>query len=144
VAESLGPLVEEAGLTLEVPASTTPLEAPMDTARIERVLFNLLHNAIKFSEPGGTIRVRALRDGELLRCEVEDTGVGIPAEQIPKLFQRFSQLKEGSAKGGTGLGLSIAKAIVEAHGGTIGVESQLGVGSTFWFSLPFGGTGQAK
>ena len=136
VAVSLDPLVIEAGLTLSVPPEDARYEAPMDVARIERVLFNLLHNAIKFSRDGGTITVTARDEGDSLRCEVRDEGMGIPPEQLPRLFQRFSQLQEGSAKGGTGLGLSIAKAIVEAHGGAIGVESARGEGSTFWFTLP--------
>ncbi|MOA53390.1 Phytochrome-like protein cph1 [compost metagenome] len=71
-----------------------------------------------------------------LRCEVSDTGIGIPADQIERLFQRFSQLQSGSEKGGTGLGLSICRAIVEAHEGSIGVTSEPGVGSVFWFTIP--------
>ncbi|MNT85418.1 Alkaline phosphatase synthesis sensor protein PhoR [compost metagenome] len=68
---------------------------------------------------------------------MEDTGIGIASEEIPKLFQRFGQLQAGTRKvGGTGLGLSISKAIVEAHGGAIGVASELGKGSVFWFTLP--------
>jgi PAS domain S-box-containing protein len=136
VSESLRPQVEEAGLTLEVACRTQPLEAPMDAARVERVLVNLLHNAIKFTPRGGTIRVNAWIDGGCVHCEVADSGIGIPADQIPKLFVRFSQLKSGSEKGGTGLGLSICRAIVEAHDGTIGVRSEPGRGSTFWFSIP--------
>jgi PAS domain S-box-containing protein len=136
VSESLRPQVEEAGLTLEVDCHAQPLEAPMDTARVERVLVNLLHNAIKFTPRGGTIRVVAWTEGDCVHCEVADTGIGIAADQIPRLFVRFSQLKGGSEKGGTGLGLSICRAIVEAHDGTIGVRSEPGRGSTFWFSLP--------
>jgi two-component system sensor histidine kinase ResE len=79
------------------------------------------------------------KDDGGVRCEVIDTGAGIAEEDIPKLFQRFSQLQRGMAKGGTGLGLSISKSIVEAHGGHIGVKSRLGAGSTFWFTLPDGG-----
>ncbi|MFN3429979.1 MAG: ATP-binding protein, partial [Candidatus Sericytochromatia bacterium] len=136
VAESLGPQVDEAGLTLSIAPLAGPLVAPMDTSRIQRVLFNLLHNAIKFTPSGGTIEVRARREGDRLRCEVVDTGIGIAEDQIPRLFQRFSQLKSGSEKGGTGLGLSICRAIIDAHGGTIGVTSEPGRGSVFWFCLP--------
>ncbi|MNS19899.1 Non-motile and phage-resistance protein [compost metagenome] len=136
VTESLGPQIDEAGLTLAIAPIEDPLVAPMDTARIQRVLFNLLHNAIKFTPTGGTITVRARREGDSIRCEVIDTGIGIAEDQIPKLFQRFSQLKSGSEKGGTGLGLSICRAIVDAHGGDIGVKSAPGRGSTFWFCLP--------
>jgi signal transduction histidine kinase len=78
-----------------------------------------------------------MRDGELV-TEVKDTGIGIAPEDVPKLFQRFQQIEMGATRraGGTGLGLAITKALVEAHGGRIGVESQPGIGSTFWFTLP--------
>ncbi|MNR82085.1 Alginate biosynthesis sensor protein KinB [compost metagenome] len=136
VAESLKPQVDEAQLTLMVAAPETSLIAPMDAPRIERVLINLLTNAIKFTLPGGTIRLEARLDGDQLICEVQDSGEGIAPADIPKLFRHFSQLSNGMRRGGTGLGLSICKAIIEAHGGAIGVRSSLGKGSTFWFSLP--------
>jgi signal transduction histidine kinase len=130
------PQVAEArvALTLDLPDDELP--AVLDVDRIERVLINLVTNAIKFTPPGGTIRVRARQVDDCLRCEVTDTGVGIPKEDQSKLFLRFSQLGEAPRKGGTGLGLSITKAIVEAHGGHVGVESEPGQGSTFWFALP--------
>lgn len=116
-------------------ADVPPIEA--DDQRLSQVLYNLLGNAIKFTPAGGTVRVRLGVNG-LMRCEVRDSGPGIAAEDIPKLFKPFSQL---AAPGtlrvrGTGLGLSISKALVEAHGGEIGVESEPGRGSTFWFTLP--------
>lgn len=75
--------------------------------------------------------------GSVLRCEVQDSGIGIAAADVPRLFKRFSQLEAGVRQGtGTGLGLSISKALVEAHGGTIGVKSKPGRGCTFWFTLP--------
>ncbi|MNX98191.1 Alkaline phosphatase synthesis sensor protein PhoR [compost metagenome] len=95
-------------------------------------------NAIKFSPAGGAITVRLARAADGVRCEVEDAGIGIAPEDVPKLFQRFSQLEAGRRKGGTGLGLSICKAFVEAHGGTIGVRSAPDQGSVFWFVLPTG------
>ncbi|HEY9723422.1 MAG TPA: CHASE domain-containing protein, partial [Oscillatoriaceae cyanobacterium] len=137
VAASFAPMLKESHLDLalrfEAPEA---LEVRMDAARIERVLFNLSHNAIKFTPAGGTIVVRTSREDGVLRCEVVDSGIGIAPEQTAKLFQRFSQLEPGSHKGGTGLGLSIAKAIIEAHEGKIGVTSAPGKGSTFWFTLP--------
>lgn len=136
--EPLAPLAARKGLTLvnRVPATLPALEA--DPQRIGQVLSNLLANAIKFTPEGGRIELRALREGEHLRCEVEDTGVGIASEDFPKLFQRFSQLDSSYTRrvGGAGLGLSIVKGLVEAHGGTLGVQSELNRGSVFWFTLP--------
>lgn len=113
------------------------LRGPMDPQRIEQVVANLLGNALKFSEPGGQVEVVAARQGNRLRVEVTDNGPGIAPAEVPRLFQRFAQLEAGLRKaGGTGLGLSIARALVEAHGGAIGVLSRPGEGSTFWFELP--------
>ncbi len=136
VAESLRPQIEDAQLALSLDTEAAPLVVAMDEPRIERVLINLLTNAIKFTPPGGSIRLEARLDGDRVICEVKDTGEGIAPADVPKLFRHFSQLKNGVKRGGTGLGLSICKAIVEAHGGAIGVRSTLGQGSTFWFSLP--------
>ncbi len=137
VVESLKPQVDEARLRLEVSLPEEPLILRMDPQRIGQVLINLLGNALKFTPAEGRIQVRARLEQERLLCEVEDTGPGIAPEDIPKLFQRFRQLDAGVSKGkGTGLGLSISKALVEAHGGAIGVRSELGKGSTFWFELP--------
>jgi signal transduction histidine kinase len=136
IVESLLPQVEEARLSIRVSLPEQPLEILADAERIERVISNLLSNAIKFTPPGGRIEIRACLEGDHLRCEVEDSGVGIAAEDLSKLFRPFSQLESGIRKGGTGLGLSISKSIVEAHGGTIGVASEPGKGSTIWFTLP--------
>ena len=137
VAGSLEPQARDGRLTLEIDVPEEPLEVPMDAQRIGQVLLNLVHNAVKFTAPGGAVTVRAGVVGELVRCEVTDTGIGIAEADQSKLFQRFSQLESGlRTGGGTGLGLSISKAIIEAHGGQIGVESQPGQGSTFWFTLP--------
>ncbi|MNX81688.1 Non-motile and phage-resistance protein [compost metagenome] len=111
-----------------------------DEKRIGQVLHNLLSNAIKFTPPGGRITVRAEATRETLRCAVSDTGPGISAEDVPRLFKRFSQLSGVPGLSGNGLGLSISKALVEAHGGAMGVESEgPGRGSTFWFTLPLTG-----
>jgi len=108
------------------------------------VLTNLLSNAIKFSAPEGRIEVRAEMEGPMLRVSVRDCGGGIAAADIHKLFRKFSQIDSGSTRrvGGTGLGLVICKGIVEQHGGTIGVESVPGEGSTFYFLLPRTGVQQ--
>ncbi|MNT56899.1 Non-motile and phage-resistance protein [compost metagenome] len=104
-----------------------------------------MNNAIKFTPEGGTIRVRACLvenpgSGALpaIRCEVTDTGIGIAPGDLAKLFKPFSQVDMSSTRqvGGTGLGLTISKSLVDAHHGQIGVESEPGKGSTFWFTLP--------
>ncbi|MNX76394.1 Alkaline phosphatase synthesis sensor protein PhoR [compost metagenome] len=136
IAESFRPLIEDAGIHLILEGVDEPLQACMDRQRIGQVLSNLIQNAITFTPAGGTVRVRAQRVGDAIRCEVIDSGEGIAAKDLSKLFTRFGQLESGRAKGGTGLGLSISKALIEAHRGTIGVVSEPGRGSTFWFTLP--------
>jgi PAS domain S-box-containing protein len=137
VLESLRPQAEEARLTLVHCLADGSVELELDTRRIGQVLTNLLSNAIKFAPGGSTVRVVTFQRGDRVRCEIEDAGPGIPPADLPKLFQRFSQLEAGVATGkGSGLGLSISKALVDAHGGSIGVRSTPGVGSTFWFELP--------
>jgi signal transduction histidine kinase len=133
---------EEAGVTIrsEIPSGLPPVLA--DQVRLKQVLFNLLTNAVKFTPPTGTITVTARSaDGQdgLLAIAVRDSGIGIKAEDIPRLFTDFSQLEAGRApeKRGTGLGLSITKKLVELHGGRICVESEgEGRGSVFRFTLP--------
>lgn len=126
---------KQLSLTLEAPAD---LEAEVDPRRIVQVLTNLVDNAIKFTPTGGEIRIRVRGEGDGILTEVSDTGPGISEEGIEKLFKPFSQVDMSSTRrvGGTGLGLTISKALVEAHGGQIGVRSRLGAGSTFWFWLP--------
>jgi signal transduction histidine kinase len=106
---------------------------------IARVFWNLISNAIKFTPPGGSIRVGAQPFGSDVRFSVADNGAGISEEHLPHVFERFWQ--EEADRRGTGLGLYISKGIVEAHGGRIGVESQIGVGTTIWFTLPVQDTG---
>jgi len=137
IVESLRPQAQEAQVSVEAVLPDLPLAAPMDPQRITQVLANMVSNALKFTPQEGRIVVSAFAEGDHLRCEVADTGIGITPEDVPRLFQRFSQMDAGSRKiGGTGLGLSISKALVEAHGGAIGVRSEVGKGSTFWFTLP--------
>jgi PAS domain S-box-containing protein len=137
VLESLRPQAGEMHVTLAAELPDGPLTLEVDPERIGQVLTNLLSNAIKFSPKGGTVTVSACRRGAHVRCEITDAGPGITNADMSRLFKRFSQLEAGVGMGkGTGLGLSISKALVEAHGGTIGVESTPGAGSTFWFELP--------
>ena len=131
----LEPLVAEKSLSLREELPEYLPRANVDARRIVQVLENLVSNAVKHTAPGGTIRIRAeSTDGEV-RIAVRDSGTGIPPENRPRLFDRFWQAV-GARRGGAGLGLAIAKGIVEAHGGRIWVESQVGVGSTFTFSIP--------
>jgi signal transduction histidine kinase len=99
------------------------------------VLANLLGNAVKFTPAGGTVTVEALADDAEVRVAVRDTGPGIPEDEQPRLFQRHWQSRATAARG-SGLGLYIAKGLVEAHGGRLWVDSTLGAGSTFTFTLP--------
>jgi two-component system CheB/CheR fusion protein len=127
-------------IELAIAPDLAPIQA--DRQRLRQVVTNLVGNAIKFGAEGDVITVRASSGPEGFRCEVEDHGDGIAAEDIPKLFQRFTQLDTGNTRkaGGAGLGLSIVKALVEAHGGAAGVRSEPGVRTVFWFTLP----GQAR
>jgi signal transduction histidine kinase len=112
-----------------------------DRGRLRQVLLNLLSNAIKFTTDGGRITLSAQLAGDRVRVAVSDSGIGIAPDDQQKLFREFVQL-DGSASRryeGTGLGLALSKRLVELHGGAIGVESQLGKGSTFWFTVPRGG-----
>jgi signal transduction histidine kinase len=122
---------------VETAASIPPALADRD--RIEQVLVNLLDNAIKYSPPGGTVRVRILRgaDGGV-RVEVEDEGIGIPAAELARIGERFyrADRARSRAEGGSGLGLAIARALVEAHGGRLWLESEEGQGTVARFSLP--------
>lgn len=122
--------------TAELPEGLPEVLADPD--RVVQVLSNLLSNAGKFTPEGGAIAVKAERlpDQPVLRVSVTDTGVGIPAEAMPHLFERFFQTAAGQAAGGTGLGLSISKTLIEAQGGQMGATSEEGRGTTLWFTLP--------
>jgi signal transduction histidine kinase len=123
------------GIRLEADVSDPELLVCADSARVQQVLGNLLSNALKFTEPGGQVVVRARPAGGKALVEVCDTGPGIAAEHISHLFEKFWQERAGDRRG-IGLGLVIAKGIVEAHGGRLWVESTPGRGSTFAFTLP--------
>lgn len=117
------------------------VDCKMDIERINRVLVNLLNNAIKFSPNNSTITTSCKKVGDTLQFEVSDQGAGIPEDKVDSVFEKFKQVGTGSEgeKKGSGLGLAICKSMIEAHGGKIGVRSVLGQGSTFWFTLPIAG-----
>ncbi|GIW40710.1 MAG: hypothetical protein KatS3mg076_1287 [Candidatus Binatia bacterium] len=124
----------------EIPEDLPPLF--VDAARVERVFVNLLDNAVKYSEPGGRIRLAASRtESGRIRIEVEDTGIGIPPEELPRVTERFYRVEKGRSRerGGSGLGLAIAKHIVLAHGGELGIRSEVGRGTVVTVELPLGG-----
>jgi two-component system phosphate regulon sensor histidine kinase PhoR len=101
------------------------------------VLVNLLHNAIKFTRPGGSIELSAYQQLNTIVFSVKDTGIGILPKDLARVFERFYKSDRSRSERGTGLGLSIARHLVEAHGGKIWAESEVNQGSTFSFSIPF-------
>jgi len=107
-----------------------------DKDRVRQVIANLVHNAIKFTRPGGKITITTRTLEESVVVDIADTGIGISREDLPRVFERFYKGDEARAAGGTGMGLAIAKHVVEAHGGSIWVRSEEGEGSIFSFSLP--------
>lgn len=141
--QGVSTLATEKSVKLDLPA--TALEAFADEDRLIQVCTNLLTNAIKFSAPGGTVKLQAVSSGEFIDVSIIDNGRGIPRESISTVFDPFKQVEVADAKekGGTGLGLAICKALVELHGGSIRVESEPGSGATFTFSIPRDGSTSA-
>ena len=141
-ARTVDALIRDKQLMLRREDAGSPLLVHADREKMRRVLVNLIGNAIKFTPDGGAITLRAHPDPAapgFIRISVTDTGAGIAPEHQARIFDKFYQVKPGAASGGvasTGLGLSFCKMAVEAHGGTIGVESAPGKGSRFWFTLP--------
>lgn len=109
-----------------------------DERRLSQILFNLLDNAIKYTPENGKITIAAQIQKEIVRINISDTGIGIPPEDLPRIFERFYRVDKGRSRelGGTGLGLSIVKHLVHAQGGEVDVQSTLGLGSQFSFTLP--------
>lgn len=135
-AERMRLQAERAGLSLNVECPPDLPKVHADGPRIEQVLVNLIHNAVKFTPPGGDVVLLAEAGEGLVRFAVRDSGVGIPADDVPRIFERFYRVDKSRAGGGTGLGLSISRHLVESHGGQIWAESREGEGSTFYFTLP--------
>ena len=133
--ESLATFGQKHGVTVEAPEVSSIIWADAD--RIVQVLVNLLSNAVKFSPSGGVVTIGVELRESWIEFRVTDRGRGVPVAYRRAIFERFRQVETSDAreKGGTGLGLAICKSIIEQHGGTIGVESEEGVGSTFWFRI---------
>ena len=127
---------KEITLAERLPEDLPPLQA--DRAKLRRVLVNLLSNALKFTPRGGRVEVSAAREGGAVRVSVADTGVGIPPEDLARLFDKYEQARSRATRSekGTGLGLYITRQLVELHGGEISVRSEVGKGSTFSFTMP--------
>jgi len=131
-------IADERKVEVEVLAPAAEVVVEADRSLVKRVILNLGQNAIKFTQPGGRVTIRVLGEGRTARIRVEDTGIGIPHEELEKIFDKFYQIDGGSAgkHPGVGLGLSVARSIVEWHGGEIHAESEPGKGSCFTVTLP--------
>jgi signal transduction histidine kinase len=131
-------LAEERGLALSLNVAPGLPRLPADRARLKQVVLNLIDNALKYTPPGGTVTISArAADGRLI-CDVQDTGEGIPPDDLPYIFDKLYRARraKGRPVEGSGLGLTIAQQIIRAHGGDIAVQSELGRGTTFTFTLP--------
>jgi len=127
---------ERAGLKLSINCGDDLPNIRADKSRLEQVLVNLIHNAVKFTKPGGEITLAAESTISGVRFAVRDSGVGIPSESLTRIFERFYRVDKSRTGSGTGLGLSISKHIIEAHGGKIWAESDERHGSVFYFVIP--------
>lgn len=128
-------LAEQRGVRIESTCDGT-FEIPLDRSRMRQVVANLLDNAVKYTAGGGLIRIDARCDGPVAVLGVSDTGIGIPADELPRIWDRLYRGDKSRSERGLGLGLSLVKAIVEAHGGSVGVSSTPGAGSRFELRLP--------
>ncbi|KAF0119199.1 MAG: two-component system OmpR family phosphate regulon sensor histidine kinase PhoR [bacterium] len=138
IAANFKELIRQKGHTIEIDFSSNFPEVKVDLEKMEQVFNNLLDNAIKFTPENGRIIIRGIDRKEDIEIQVSDTGIGIPEEHLPRVFERFYRVDKARSRelGGTGLGLSIVKHIIQAHGGKAGVESEPGKGSKFFFTIP--------
>jgi two-component system phosphate regulon sensor histidine kinase PhoR len=132
----LSPQAERQQLSIKKDLDPALPPVPADIERIRQVLVNLVHNAIKFTSSGGNITITSRRGDNLVTVAVTDTGIGISRSDLPHVFERFYKADKARSGGGTGMGLAIARHVIEAHGGSIRVQSEEGKGSTFSFDLP--------
>jgi PAS domain S-box-containing protein len=133
--ELLSPMAKEKGITLRTEVNCSDIQLRCDRDRLVQVLFNLVGNALKFTPQGGDVVVSSKLSGDQALIGVRDSGPGIPSDLIPHLFQRYVQDRK-TARRGRGLGLYLCRGIIQAHGGTIWVETAVGQGSTFFFTIP--------
>ncbi len=132
----IAPLAQKRGIQISLPPIEQDLCVNADLTRLKQVIINLLSNAIKYNNSGGAVIIRCEALGTRVRISVRDTGTGLTSEQMAQLFQPFNRLgRESGVEEGTGIGLIVTKQLIELMGGTIGVESDVGVGSTFWIEL---------
>ncbi|NTW98014.1 MAG: HAMP domain-containing protein, partial [Oscillochloris sp.] len=138
VAEAYGHAADQAGISLTTQVAEGLPAASVDYERLSRAMGNLVSNALRYTPAGGAIRLGASASGGRLLLSVADTGGGIPAEHLPNIFERFYRADSSRQQqtGGSGLGLAIVRSIIEAHGGSISVESKIGQGTSFTVSLP--------
>jgi signal transduction histidine kinase len=136
-AEQFQTYTHEKNVTLQTDIQPLPV-VQADPNRLAQVLNNLIGNAVKFSPAGTSVTIRTSQREDRVRVEVEDNGPGIPAQEVPLLFQEFARLtnRPTGTERSSGIGLAITRYLVELHGGTIGAESEAGRGSLFWFELP--------
>jgi two-component system phosphate regulon sensor histidine kinase PhoR len=150
--DSMRPMVDKKNIRVEFSPAPDDIDVFCDSEAVHQILSNLLDNALKYTPEGGTIKVTAdlIAAGqggtELVKLTVQDTGVGIPKEELPRLFERFYRVDKARSRelGGTGLGLAIVKHLVRAQGGDVFVDSEPGKGSAFSFTLPVQDLGLAE
>jgi two-component system phosphate regulon sensor histidine kinase PhoR len=138
VVQRLQAQASKKGLTLCIDIETAAPDLVIDQYRIEQVLLNLAYNAIKFTNPGGVITISVKTRGNEILVSVSDTGIGIPHDDLARVFERFYKVNKARDDEGVGLGLAISRHIINSHGGKIWVESEEGKGSAFFFTLPLG------
>jgi len=138
IARSVQPAASDRGLELAVAVPDEPVRAFVDADRFQQVFHNLLENAMRYTEPGGTIRLALTARPDEARMQISDSGIGIPAADLPYVFERFfrSDRARRAYAGGSGLGLSIVRWIVEAHKGSVSIESTVGKGTAVTVTLP--------
>ena len=137
IVDKIKPRFQKKELALSVTAPGHPVVALADRDRLEQVLLNLLENSLMYTPSGGRVEVGVQESEGMVVVSVSDTGIGIPPDDLPRIFERFYRVDRARSRklGGTGLGLAIVKHIVDAHGGRVWVESEVGKGSTFYFTV---------